>query len=72
MMILYRVDVRGNIPRHRHPNESAGGRRTTWGNQQNVILGLAAWVQERSLGHPDPATTACLRFLEALRTVIEG
>jgi dihydroxyacetone kinase len=29
--------------------------------------GRAAWVQERSVGHPDPGATAYLRFLEALR-----
>ncbi|TAL95348.1 MAG: DAK2 domain-containing protein [Paraburkholderia sp.] len=29
--------------------------------------GRAAWVQERSIGHPDPGATAYLRFLEALR-----
>jgi phosphoenolpyruvate---glycerone phosphotransferase subunit DhaL len=29
--------------------------------------GRAAWVQERSIGHPDPGATAYLRFLEKLR-----
>ncbi|MCU1408366.1 MAG: dhaL [Microbacteriaceae bacterium] len=29
--------------------------------------GRAAWVQERSIGQPDPGATAYLRFLEALR-----
>ncbi|HKT97081.1 MAG TPA: DAK2 domain-containing protein [Paraburkholderia sp.] len=29
--------------------------------------GRAAWVQERSIGHPDPGATAWLRFLEAWR-----
>jgi phosphoenolpyruvate---glycerone phosphotransferase subunit DhaL len=29
--------------------------------------GRAAWVQERSVGHPDPGATAYLRFLQALR-----
>lgn len=29
--------------------------------------GRAAWVQERSVGHPDPGATAYLRFLECLR-----
>lgn len=28
--------------------------------------GRAAWVQERSIGHPDPGATAYLRLLEAL------
>lgn len=28
--------------------------------------GRAAWVQERSVGHPDPGATAYLRFLEEL------
>jgi len=32
--------------------------------------GRAAWVQERSVGHPDPGATAYLRFLEALRTAM--
>jgi phosphoenolpyruvate---glycerone phosphotransferase subunit DhaL len=30
--------------------------------------GRAAWVQERSIGHPDPGATAYLRFLEKLRS----
>jgi dihydroxyacetone kinase-like protein len=30
--------------------------------------GRAAWVQERSMGHPDPGATAYLRFLEELRS----
>jgi dihydroxyacetone kinase-like protein len=34
--------------------------------------GRAAWVQERSVGHPDPGATAYLRFLEALRGAVEG
>jgi dihydroxyacetone kinase-like protein len=34
--------------------------------------GRAAWVQERSVGHPDPGATAYLRFLEALRTAMGG
>jgi dihydroxyacetone kinase-like protein len=34
--------------------------------------GRAAWVQERSIGHPDPGATAYLRFLEALRSAMEG
>ncbi|MFC0399054.1 DAK2 domain-containing protein [Paraburkholderia rhizosphaerae] len=29
--------------------------------------GRAAWVRERSIGHPDPGATAYLRFLEELR-----
>jgi phosphoenolpyruvate---glycerone phosphotransferase subunit DhaL len=29
--------------------------------------GRAAWVGERTVGHPDPGATAYLRFLEALR-----
>ncbi|HVE06729.1 MAG TPA: DAK2 domain-containing protein [Paraburkholderia sp.] len=29
--------------------------------------GRAAWVQERSIGHPDPGATAYLRFLQSLR-----
>lgn len=33
--------------------------------------GRAAWVQERSVGHPDPGATAYLRFLEALRAALE-
>lgn len=32
--------------------------------------GRAAWVQERSVGHPDPGATAYLRFLEALRQAL--
>jgi phosphoenolpyruvate---glycerone phosphotransferase subunit DhaL len=32
--------------------------------------GRAAWVQERSIGHPDPGATAYLRFLEALRAAL--
>lgn len=32
--------------------------------------GRAAWVQERSVGHPDPGATAYLRFLEALRAAL--
>lgn len=31
--------------------------------------GRAAWVQERSIGHPDPGATAYLRFLESLKIV---
>jgi phosphoenolpyruvate---glycerone phosphotransferase subunit DhaL len=34
--------------------------------------GRAAWVQERSIGHPDPGATAYLRFLEALRDALTG
>lgn len=34
--------------------------------------GRAAWVQERSVGHPDPGATAYLRFLEALRAALDG
>jgi phosphoenolpyruvate---glycerone phosphotransferase subunit DhaL len=34
--------------------------------------GRAAWVQERSVGHPDPGATAYLRFLEALKTALGG
>ncbi|MGF6774035.1 dihydroxyacetone kinase-like protein [Paraburkholderia sp. GAS199] len=34
--------------------------------------GRAAWVQERSIGHPDPGATAYLRFLEALRVALSG
>ncbi|CAG4888465.1 DAK2 domain-containing protein [Paraburkholderia gardini] len=34
--------------------------------------GRAAWVQERSIGHPDPGATAYLRFLEALRGALAG
>lgn len=30
--------------------------------------GRAAWVQERSVGHPDPGAVAFLRFLQELRT----
>jgi dihydroxyacetone kinase-like protein len=30
--------------------------------------GRAAWLGERSIGHPDPGATAYLRLLEALRT----
>ncbi|MEO6826185.1 MAG: DAK2 domain-containing protein [Microbacteriaceae bacterium] len=30
--------------------------------------GRAAWVQERSVGHPDPGAVAYLRFLQELRT----
>jgi dihydroxyacetone kinase-like protein len=29
--------------------------------------GRAAWLRERTIGHPDPGATAYLRFLEALR-----
>lgn len=29
--------------------------------------GRAAWIQERSVGHPDPGATAYLRFLQELR-----
>jgi phosphoenolpyruvate---glycerone phosphotransferase subunit DhaL len=32
--------------------------------------GRAAWVQERSVGHPDPGATAYLRFLQALRAAL--
>lgn len=32
--------------------------------------GRAAWVQERSVGHPDPGATAYLRFLQALREAL--
>jgi dihydroxyacetone kinase len=32
--------------------------------------GRAAWVQERSIGHPDPGATAYLRFLESLRDAL--
>jgi phosphoenolpyruvate---glycerone phosphotransferase subunit DhaL len=32
--------------------------------------GRAAWVQERSVGHPDPGATAYLRFLEGIRGVL--
>jgi dihydroxyacetone kinase-like protein len=32
--------------------------------------GRAAWMQERSVGHPDPGATAYLRFLEALRDAV--
>ncbi|CAB3773153.1 DAK2 domain-containing protein [Paraburkholderia humisilvae] len=32
--------------------------------------GRAAWVQARSIGHPDPGATAYLRFLEKLRDVL--
>jgi dihydroxyacetone kinase-like protein len=32
--------------------------------------GRAAWVQERSIGHPDPGATAYLRFLQSLRGVL--
>jgi phosphoenolpyruvate---glycerone phosphotransferase subunit DhaL len=32
--------------------------------------GRAAWVQERSIGHPDPGATAYLRFLEKLRNAV--
>jgi len=28
--------------------------------------GRAAWLGERTIGHPDPGATAYLRFLEAL------
>ncbi|WP_017775885.1 DAK2 domain-containing protein [Paraburkholderia kururiensis] len=34
---------------------------------QQSRKGRAAWVQERSVGHPDPGATAYLRFLECLR-----
>jgi phosphoenolpyruvate---glycerone phosphotransferase subunit DhaL len=34
--------------------------------------GRAAWVQERSIGHPDPGATAYLRFLEALDSALKG
>lgn len=34
--------------------------------------GRAAWVQERSVGHPDPGATAYLRFLEELQKAIRG
>lgn len=34
--------------------------------------GRAAWVQERSIGHADPGATAYLRFLEALRSALNG
>jgi dihydroxyacetone kinase-like protein len=34
--------------------------------------GRAAWVQERSVGHPDPGATAYLRFLEELQKAIKG
>jgi dihydroxyacetone kinase-like protein len=33
--------------------------------------GRAAWVQERSIGHPDPGATAYVRFLEALRRAVD-
>jgi phosphoenolpyruvate---glycerone phosphotransferase subunit DhaL len=33
--------------------------------------GRAAWVQERSVGHPDPGATAYLRFLEELKKALE-
>ncbi|WP_250475466.1 DAK2 domain-containing protein [Caballeronia sp. GAFFF1] len=33
--------------------------------------GRAAWVQERSIGHPDPGATAYVRFLEALRKAVD-
>jgi dihydroxyacetone kinase-like protein len=29
--------------------------------------GRAAWLGERTIGHPDPGATAYLRFLEAIR-----
>ena len=29
--------------------------------------GRAAWLGERTIGHPDPGATAYLRFLEALQ-----
>lgn len=32
--------------------------------------GRAAWIQERSVGHPDPGATAYLRFLEALQETL--
>ena len=34
--------------------------------------GRAAWIQERSIGHPDPGATAYARFLEALLAAIKG
>jgi dihydroxyacetone kinase-like protein len=34
--------------------------------------GRAAWVQERSIGHPDPGATAYLRFLLALQEAMKG
>ncbi|MFV0450642.1 MAG: DAK2 domain-containing protein [Propioniciclava sp.] len=33
--------------------------------------GRAAWLQERSVGQPDPGSTALLRFIEAWQTVGE-
>jgi dihydroxyacetone kinase-like protein len=42
------------------------GVETTAGLQSR--RGRAAWLGERSIGHPDPGATAYLRFLEALRT----
>jgi len=34
--------------------------------------GRAAWLGERTIGHPDPGATAYLRFLEALRQAWVG
>ena len=34
--------------------------------------GRAAWLGERTIGHPDPGATAYLRFLEALRQARVG
>jgi phosphoenolpyruvate---glycerone phosphotransferase subunit DhaL len=33
--------------------------------------GRAAWVQERSIGHPDPGATAYVRFLQALQSALK-
>lgn len=43
-----------------------GGVEATTGLQNR--RGRAAWLGERSAGHPDPGATAYLRFLEALAT----
>ena len=34
--------------------------------------GRAAWLGERTIGHPDPGAMAYLRFLEALRQALTG
>jgi hypothetical protein len=46
--------------------ETAKGQVETTASPQTA-KGRAAWMQERSVGHPDPGATAHLRFQQELR-----